>query len=319
LYPKVVSLVDVVIVSYNSRHTLRACVEPLSHDADFHVNVVDNASADGSLSAIKDLAVEACALPENRGFAAGCNYGWRRGKAPFVLFLNPDARINGDSVRRLVGVLEAKPWVGLVGPRIVDSSGTLEPSQRRFPRLASTFSQSLFLHRVFPRAPWTDELVRDARAYAESRSAEWLSGACLLARRDVLERVGGWDERFFLYGEDKDICRRVWDAGLEVVFEPHATVAHAGGASAPRSTLLPVLAASRIRYAHKHSGHAEAVLMRIGIALGAFTHMLAARKRANRVGHARALIAALRPTNRTAADPTDHMSQRANTDSTLHA
>jgi len=282
--------VDVVVVSYNSSDHLRACVEPLARAADVHVVVVDNASEDDSLASVADLPLTAVALECNGGFSHGCNVGLRKGTAPFVLLLNPDAVIDESSLRRLVRVLEEDDGVGCAAPRIVHPDGELHYSQRRFPRLRSTYAQALFFHRILPRASWTDELVRDERAYTVRGSPEWVSGACILLRRAALEELGGLDERFFLYCEDTDLCRRLRDAGLDIRFEPEAVVIHEGGASAPRSSLLPVLAASRIRYASAHRSRAAALMERIGIGLAAATHMVVARGGAPaRAGHARAL------------------------------
>ena len=294
------TLVDVVVVSYNSLDELRVCVEPLSRLEDVNVIVVDNASSDGSLESVTDLPVTAIALGANGGFAHGCNEGWRAGGSPYVLLLNPDARIDAISLRTLAAVLDADPTVGAVAPRIVDAAGELDHSQRREPRLRSTYAQAFFLHRLFPRAGWTDELVRDPVAYERPGSPEWVSGAALMLRRDVLAELDGLDEGFFMYGEDIDLCRRLRAAGHGLRFEPAATVVHAGGASAPRPALLPVLASSRLRYAAKHRGRTVAALERLGIALGAATHALVGRGGlSERRGHARALRLALshRPQN----------------------
>jgi GT2 family glycosyltransferase len=268
--------VDVVVVSYNSRGHLRECVEPLAGVPGIRVLVVDSASTDDTLATIADLPVEAVPLGENRGFAYACNVGWTRGDAPFVLFLNPDASIDPQSIERLVEAAQ-DPEVGATAPKIVDPSGGLDFSLRRFPRLRSTYAQALFLHRLFPRSTWSDELVRDLDAYMRPGAPEWASGACLLVRRDVLERLGGLDEGFFLYCEDLDLCRRVRDAGFEVRFEPGSVAIHEGGASTPRASLLPVLAASRVRYAQKHQSAPVAFFERLGIALGALTHVLISR------------------------------------------
>jgi N-acetylglucosaminyl-diphospho-decaprenol L-rhamnosyltransferase len=289
---------DVVVVSYNSRDELRDCVEPLSQADDISVFVVDNASVDGSLDVVADLPVVAIQLEDNRGFGHGCNVGWRRGARDSVLFLNPDARIPPDGVRELARILRANEGVGIVGPRIVDENGVTDHSIRRFPRLASTYAQALFLHRVWPRADWADEVVRDDAVYERSTAAEWLSGACLMARRNVLEELGGFDEAFFMYCEDKDICRRAWLAGYEVRYEPTVVSTHVGGggASAPRGNLLPVLAASRILYADKHASAPAALAERAGVALGSLTHAAVGRGDAVvRRGHVRALARALRP------------------------
>jgi N-acetylglucosaminyl-diphospho-decaprenol L-rhamnosyltransferase len=282
--------VDVVVVSYNSSDVLRACVEPLGGIEEVHVVVVDNASSDGSLKTIDDLPVETTQLRVNRGFAAGCNAGWTCGDAPYVLFLNPDARITVGAVHELIDAIETERAAGAVAPRIVDAGGATDYSLRRFPRLRSTFAQALFLHRLLPHASWVDEVIRAPDAYEEPRSVEWVSGACLLVRRDVLMELDGWDDGFFMYCEDIDLCRRVHGLGLEVRYVPTATVVHDGGASAPRAALLPVLAASRVRYASKHRSAGYTLLERAGIALGSLTHLLAGRgDRRMRAGHARAL------------------------------
>jgi N-acetylglucosaminyl-diphospho-decaprenol L-rhamnosyltransferase len=286
--------VDVVVVSYNSRDRLRGCVEPLLGLPGVHVFVVDNASPDGSLEAVKDLPLTAMQLPTNGGFAHGVNAGWQAGSARYVLLLNPDARIEGSSLDVLVQALDDTPQVGAVAPRIVDEAGALDYSQRRFPRLRSTYARAFFLHRLFPTASWTDELVRDEDVYARRAHPDWVSGACMLLRRDALARLGGLDEGFFMYAEDIDLCHRLRRAGYEILFEPEALVVHEGGASAPRTELLPVLAASRLRYAAKHRGVVGALLERAGIALEALTHVVVSRGGvAARAGHARALRQAL--------------------------
>lgn len=291
------SSVDVVVVSYNSRDHLRGCVEPLLALPGVRVMVVDNASPDGSLDALGDLPVTAIQLSRNGGFAHGVNAGSRAGSAAYVLLLNPDARIDGRSLEILVRALEQAPQLGAVAPRIHDSDGSLDYSQRRYPRLRSTYARALFLHRLFPRATWTDELVRDEPAYAVRGTPDWVSGACILLRREALEKLGGLDEGFFMYAEDIDLCKRLRKAGYELLFEPDAVVEHEGGGSAPRANLLPVLAASRMRYAAKHRGRVGAFLERVGVALEAITHVAISRGGlAARAGHARALrLAVTRP------------------------
>ena len=256
--------------------------------------VVDNASQDGSLEAVRDLDVTAIQLPDNGGFAHGVNTGWRAGSAPYVLLLNPDARIDGASLEALVTAGE-EAHVGAVAPRIVHTDGSLDYSQRRFPRLRSTYAQALFLHRIFPSASWTDELVRDEVAYGRRAGPDWVSGACVLVRRRALEELSGLDEGFFMYCEDIDLCKRLRAAGYEILFAPEAVVVHEGGASTPRAQLLPVLAASRLRYASKHRGRTYALLERTGIALGAVTHAALGRGGGPaRAGHLRALRTAVR-------------------------
>ena len=288
--------VDIVVVSYNSRDQLHETVAALSAVDDFHVIVVDSASADGSLETLSGLSLSAVGLTQNRGFGHACNVGWQSGVAPAVLFLNPDAKISEEAVRRLLRTSVGDSRIAAVAPRIVDEEGALDFSMRRFPRLRTTFAQALFLHRLFPRASWTDEVIRHESAYDDVQSPDWVSGACILVKRSVLEGLDGFDEGFFMYCEDIDLCRRISDGHGEIRFDPEAVVVHEGGASMPRAALLPVLAASRIRYARKHRTRAAASLERAGVALGAATHILISRGGLEtRRGWLRALACALAP------------------------
>lgn len=291
--------IDVVVVSYNSAPHVRACVEPLSSLDGIDVVVVDNASVDASLATIADLPVQTIARRENGGFAVACNEGWQAGSAAYVLFLNPDATIDEASLQALAAVLERRSDVGAVAPRIEHPDGSLAHSLRRFPTVRSTFAQALFLHRVFPHASWSGELIVDPQAYERPCSPEWASGACLLVRRSALVELGGWDEGFFLYGEDVDLCRRLHDAGYEIRFEPAARVVHHEGASSSRARALPRLAEARVRYADTHATRPAAILERLGVALWGLTHAVVSRGGpADRVGHLRSLARALSPHER---------------------
>jgi N-acetylglucosaminyl-diphospho-decaprenol L-rhamnosyltransferase len=296
--------VDAVIVSYRSAETLRGCVAPLAAMPDVRVTIVDNASPDHSLDAVAGLDVGVVRSPRNGGFSYGCNLGAAHGDAPYLLFLNPDARIDTDGVAALRAALDADPSAGLAAPRIVNADGTLAWSLRRFPRQRSTFAQALFLHRLRPRAAWTDELVRDPAAYERPGVHDWVSGACMLVRRDSFEAVGGFDEDFFLYCEDTDICRRLWDAGRSVRFEPAAVARHVGGASSGAGETQAIAARSRVLYARKHMGSAAARIQALGVALGEATHAAASLPRpASRRGHMAALRAATRPVPAAGAAP----------------
>lgn len=282
--------VDVVTVAYNSADELRACVEQLAQSERVAVFVVDNASSDGGLATVADLDLVAIPLETNRGFAQGCNVGWQRGRAPYVLFLNPDARIAEDAVERLVGILEAEPGVGAAAPIIMHPDGTNAYSLRRFPTLTTTFASALFLHRIAPTRAWTDELIRDPARYEKRWTPEWVSGACILVRRSLLEQLGGWDERFFLFGEDMDLCHRIRDAGHTIVFDPEAVCVHVGGASAPKDEMLPILVESRLKYLAKHHGRLAWNAYRAGLCLSAATHAVLGH--GARKGHLRALLVA---------------------------
>jgi N-acetylglucosaminyl-diphospho-decaprenol L-rhamnosyltransferase len=288
--------IDAVIVSYNSRDTLRACVEPLCRVSGVAVTVVDNDSPDDGLATIADLPVEVVRSGRNGGFSFGCNLGIARGNAPYVLLINPDAQIDEAALAALSGVLDREPRVGVAGPRTVAADGTLHHTQRNFPRVRSSWAQALFLHRIFKHARWADEVIWDAAAYDRAGSPEWLSGSCLLVRRSALEHIGGMDERFFLYCEDVDLCHRLRDAGYDVRYVPEAVVRHVGGASAGIGTTLPIYARSRVLYARKYYPRPLVAIERVGVAIGELAHAAVSVPRpAKARAHVLALRALLRP------------------------
>jgi GT2 family glycosyltransferase len=292
--PEREATVHAVIVSYRSAETLRGCVEPLAAMAGVAVTVVDNDSPDDSVATIADLPVDIVRSPRNGGFSYGCNLGAARARSPFLLFVNPDARIEPASLNAMLETLRGDSRIGLVGPRIYEDDDELAYSARRFQRNRSTFAQALFLHRLWPLAEWSDELIRDEAAYERDHDVPWLSGACMLIRRDLYEALGGLDEQFFLYCEDMDLCRRVWNSGYRVRFVSGAVVRHVGGASSGAGETQPILARSRVLYSRKHDRPVAARLQALGVALGEATHAATAVKRPrSRRGHIAALRAAL--------------------------
>ena len=289
------TLIDAVIVTYNSRDVVLRCIRPLMERPEVRIIVVDNASPDRTLEVLDGAPVVAISHRRNHGFARAANVGWRASDSPFVLLLNPDAVIDWAALVVLVRALEQDPGIGVVGPRLERFDGSLEFSQHRFPRLRTTLGQSLFLHRILRRRHFEDDL-RDPDAYARPQRPDWLSGACLLLRRSVLEELGGLDERFFLYREDVDLCRRLSSRGRVVAYEPQARALHEGRASSAPDLVLPLYAASRIEYAKAHRGTLAVALERLGLGLGALTHMLVSTGGwRTRIGHTRALAVVLAP------------------------
>jgi N-acetylglucosaminyl-diphospho-decaprenol L-rhamnosyltransferase len=250
--------IDVVVVAYRSGACLRGCVEPLSGVDGVRVFVADNGCPDDSTATVADLPLEIVRMGSNRGFAAACNAAAKRGDGEAILFLNPDARIGHDMLGPLVRAARA----GAGGPLVRNDLDQVDCSVRRDPRLRSTFAEAFLLHHLFPERAWATELVRDA--YDVQHSAEWLSGAALCVDRAAFERVGGFDERFFLYSEDADLCRRLRGAGFTITFEPAAVARHQGGASAPKPGQAALKAHARIRYVRIHERGLRYGCFRVG-------------------------------------------------------
>ena len=225
-----------LIVNYKAYADLdRALVSlmPFLRKGD-EVVVVDHESDRVEIRAIAARHPSVTLLPfdDNPGFAAGVNRAAERSHAPYLLLLNPDARLEGPVITVLETWLEGHPACGAVGPRILNDDRTVQPSARRFPGFSTVFGgRSTWLTKHFPRN-WFSRRNLVARDATAAVDVDWLSGACLMTRREVFTKLGGLDESFFLYWEDADYGKRVSDVGLRSTYLPNVTVAHAGGISA---------------------------------------------------------------------------------------
>ncbi len=229
----------VLIVNYRGYDDLERCLSSLEPHLglDDEVVIVDWESDRKALrrAAARWPRAEVIPRTDNRGFAAGVNLAASRTTAPFLLLLNPDAVVEGPVARVLESWLVEHVDVGVVGARVLDADGRLQQSARRFPDLTTWLGgRSTWLTARFP-GNWLTRrnlLADDAVASGQPVDVDWVSGACLMTRRDVFDRVGGFDEGFFLYWEDADYCSRVAAAGLRRMYVPLVTVRHSAGRSA---------------------------------------------------------------------------------------
>lgn len=225
--------IDVVIVSYRCADLLRECLQSLREGANgasaISVCVVDNASGDGTVEVVTREFPEAELIKNssNRGFAAASNQGIRAGSAPLVLILNPDARLEPGTLAALREVLDANPEVAMVGPKLIRADGSLDHAARRsFPSVRSALAYFTGLQRLVPPAE------RYTAPNVSEGSVDAINGAFMLIHREALELVGLFDEGYWMYMEDLDLCYRFWQRGLEVWYEPRATARHLKGGSA---------------------------------------------------------------------------------------
>jgi len=263
--------VDVVIVAFESRECLLTALDQLGNVPSLNAIVVDNASGDGTIEAVRERHPQVCVIANatNAGFSAACNQGWRAGLAPFVLFLNPDAQVRPAAVEALADRLDAWPELGIVGPLTRNADGTVQVSTGRDLTPWSEIGQRRLVRGVAARRP--DALGRAATLHAREHQPDWVSGACLMARRAALDAVAGFDEGFFLYEEDADLCRRARAAGWRVLFTPAVEVSHQLGRSMARAPRHARLAyhRSHLRYYAKHASPGARVLLRALLALRA--------------------------------------------------
>ena len=264
---------SIIIVSWNVRDLLRACLRSIDAgrgELRLEVIVVDGGSHDGSpeMVAAEFPWVKLIARPDNVGFPKGNNIGMSEANGRTLLLLNPDTEIIGDALTALLNFLDSQPDVGVVGPQLLNSDGTVQSSRRRFPTLATGLFESTWLETVAPRAIldhyYAADLPDDATA-----DVDWLMGACLLIRREIYEAVGGMDEDYFMYSEELDYCRRIKEAGWRVVYLPAAQVTHHAGKSSEQAVAARHIAFQRakLRYFWKFHGRLPAHFLRIVLLL----------------------------------------------------
>jgi len=262
--------VTVVVVSFEAREALLAALASVRAHAGLPVEtiVVDNASADGSAEAVRAAFPDALVIanPENVGFARACNQGWRVARAPFVLFLNPDAELLPGALPAFLAFVQRRTDAGAAGPRTRSGDGSIQVSTGPDLGLVSEWRQRRLVLGVARREPWA--LAQAEALYAREHEPGWVSGSCLLARRTALEQVSGFDEGFFLYEEDADLCRRLRRAGWSVAFTPDAEIRHQLGrsmSSVPRRARLEYHR-SHLRYYAKHNDLASRAALRLLLA-----------------------------------------------------
>jgi N-acetylglucosaminyl-diphospho-decaprenol L-rhamnosyltransferase len=227
--------VAVIIVSYEVRDLLSGCLKSLAEQGGgLEVVVVDNASSDGSAEMVPEQfpSVRLIRNKENRGFGAAANEGIAVTTAPYVLSLNPDTVLKPGAVEALAGYLDDHSEVGAVGPKIVRPDGSLDLAARRsFPSPAVALLRLTLLSRLFPRSRRLARYNLTHRSPEVAQEIDSGTGACLMFRRQALDQVGVYDEAFFMYGEDLDLCFRLKVAGWKVMYWPQAVVTHYNGQS----------------------------------------------------------------------------------------
>jgi N-acetylglucosaminyl-diphospho-decaprenol L-rhamnosyltransferase len=247
---------SVVVVNYQTDSLLQTCLESLEGSPAREVIVVDNSATLRKAGFPERFPrVQFVENRENVGFAAASNQGLLRARGRNLLLLNPDTVVHKGALEVLEGHLDDHPSVGAVGPRLLNPDGTLQYSCRRFPGyLTIFFGRYSLLTRLLPGNSISRRYLYLDWSHDSVSEVDWLSGACLMVRRDVLERIGPLDEAYFLFVEDMDWCRRIRDAGLSIVYLPGATVTHRVGAS--RDPLPPGAVFARhlgmFRYVRKH-------------------------------------------------------------------
>lgn len=278
--------VSVVLVNFNTGHLLEECFDSLLQSLGSMQNqiiLVDNASVDDSLSRLTGMAEKVTVIfnDKNVGFGRANNQAVPLVTGRHVLLLNTDAFVAPDTLTKTVAWMDAHPDCGVLGVRLTDRDGHLQPSCRYFPTPFNTFLVRTGLRRLFPWVKRVDDMAWD---HSSVRECDWVPGCYYLIRREALDQVGLFDPRFFLYCEEVDHCRRVKAAGWKVMFYPDTSVVHIGGESAKAvgqitasgRQISALQLESELLYIRKHYGRAG--LMTQIILLGAGDLILATKQ-----------------------------------------
>jgi N-acetylglucosaminyl-diphospho-decaprenol L-rhamnosyltransferase len=252
---------SVIVASHNAREYIERCVGALAA-ARRDVIVVDSASSDGTAEFLRERFpdVRVVQLAENRGYGAALNEGMGLVDARYFLLMNGDAWPKPGAIEELLDFAESQQRAGVIGPRLLNPDGTLQPSVRGFPTLWRLATEYLFLRWLAPRSRALNAFYSAGFDHRSVRDAEFLVGAVLLVRREALDEIGTFDTSFFMFNEEVDFCYRARDAGWRVVFYPGAQFVHLGGASTRLdwSRMYREQLRSHLRFLAKHRGYRQA-------------------------------------------------------------
>lgn len=272
--------VAVLIVNYRTYAALDRCLaslRPYVNDDD-EVVVVDWVSDEQSREevAARHRWVRFMPRADNGGFSVGVNLAAAATTAPILLLLNPDTEMQGQVVRAMAAWLEAHPKSAVVGPRVLNPDGTVQPSARRFPGLTTVLGgRSTWLTKHFPNNWFSRRNLLHSNGLndGEAREVDWLAGSCFATTRDAFQRLGGLDESFFMYWEDADYCRRAKAMGFSCHHLPTTAVSHVGGLSSAQNVVTSIRAFHRSAFwfywKHSRFGRIAAPLVWVGLGLRA--------------------------------------------------
>lgn len=248
--------IAVCIINYNTRDLLRECLHSILVQTVDEIVVVDNASADCSVEMMKAEfpSIPLLALGKNLGFGAASNRGIKACNSEQIVLLNADTQMKTGSLQALRNYLEDHPQAAIIGPRILNPDGTLQTSCFQFPTPLHIFLYISGLYLWIPRLPVLKRRTLQKMASASARPVPWILGAALAFRRETFEALGGFDENFFMYFEEVDLCYRLFSQDKQIHFVPQAEIVHVGGGSTAqaRSSSYIQFFASLAQFYRKH-------------------------------------------------------------------
>jgi len=249
-------MIDLIIVNYKSTNFLHTCLSSVYDNLNgtkVNVHVFDNGSNDHVDLIEKNFPkISLIRHHRNLGFSGGVNRTLEKTSSPYIVILNPDTVVIDDFFESVISFMENNSNVGILGPKVLDNDHCLQGSARAFPTFRSAFlgRRSLFT-RMFPNNRFTCANILSNLSDGKTPiEVDWVSGACMVVRREALDEVGLLDERFFLYWEDVDWCKRMWNKGWKVIYYPRATIRHAVGGSSEHNIVRSVFEFHKSAYAY---------------------------------------------------------------------
>jgi len=229
--------VSIIIVNWNTHEITQGCLESVYEQTEnirFEVIVVDNASSDGSVEMVQTLFPQVALIKnkENRGFAAANNQGMTIAKGRYILLLNSDTLILDNAIEKSISFADAHPETAIVGCRVLNPDRTLQPTCGMFPSLLNQLLFCTYLYKLFPKSKFFGRAKMSWWDRDDVREVEVVSGCFMLIRRKAIKETGMFDEQFFMYSEENDLCYRMRKAGWRNMFTPQAQIIHLGGSSA---------------------------------------------------------------------------------------
>ncbi len=263
------ALLSVIVVLYNPDADVEKTFKHLNkmrEVIDLEVVVVDNASTNSVTESLQKKFPEFIYVRsrENLGFGGGNNLGFSYTSGEYILCLNPDLLISAEATQALIDTIETQPNIGIVGPKTLDGDGDVVITARADYTVGRLWAKYWALDRIAPRAVYGMTRA-EAQSVGQILDVDWLQGSCLLMRRPLFELLDGFDDSFFLYMEDVDLCRRIRAEGYRVVYDPSAVVIHFGGTTTARFHAIRIRGyhLSPLRYHEKHGRSGSVFALRL--------------------------------------------------------
>ncbi len=263
------------MVSYNVKNYIDHAIDSLlrSRFNDFEIIVVDNHSFDGSVDRIKNRfhEVKVIANDKNVGFGKAVNQAAAIATGDYYLILNPDTVVQENTILTFIQYMEKHPEVGMVGPKILNADGTLQLAcKRSFPTFKVAIPKMMGLNKLFPNSTWAGKYNLTYLDPDQSATVEAISGSCMFIKKDIFQKLNGFDERFYMFGEDLDLCYRIWESGSEIHYVAETQIVHYQGESVKSAPFDSINAFynAMILFADKHFSTSTGFLAKLAIRAG---------------------------------------------------